>query len=246
MKICSLILALWYLFLGSSSYAGNPDICSPWFSREVIFDNAIPKGITIDHSEPSEYQYDEKIEGPPIVIKNSGTTPIYLLSNNERSIKLKIVNNKVYYTNYRVRLDNISSKNIRWNEYRAHHYQITPLILEDLTGIKIIGNCSDNRPDNISAPLPQEFSINTVYGDQILRINGKIVYQLNKDYDPHAQANSPIYQHFVRAEQNDSLKKVPIIGGCLVIANNHRVPTTIVAIVVISCLVGSLFIHKKS
>ncbi len=44
----------------------------------------------------------------------------------------------------------------------------------------------DNRPDNTKAPDPQHFEMTALYGARMITIRGRILYDLNPNYDPLA------------------------------------------------------------
>lgn len=175
----------------------------PWYKINLDFDkHSLPQGVQATfHNEV--YFYGR--------IQNNSTTPLYLLKTSDKADPIgdntryltgelpstvtpiyKLVSGKAYF------YVSASEEDKRvwgtsWNENRGWKEASYPYVdfegnLMDKMGVKIDDIKEDNRPSSIQPPLPQAFSFTAYFGKNPIQLQGKIVYELNKDYDPKGEA----------------------------------------------------------
>lgn len=198
-KLILLISAIIVLFgfLPNHVTAFSCDVSpDPWFSFLIDFDkNTFPPDVEFI----TKNEYVTGYEYGKFSLKNNGSIPLYFIEvpdplkpvysypNSELPQLViprhKLIDGKAYYYTtypfeYRQNAGGIDNS-------AAYELNINQEELKKM-GVEITNIYEDDRPDSISPPAPQNFSITTYHGSNKIAIKGKITYALNENYDPKA------------------------------------------------------------
>lgn len=132
-------------------------------------------------------------------IVNDGSVPLYTGAVFSRPVGWvaemppgflathKIVAGKTYYGE---RL--FPSTADGWKETHPHDARLTKRQIElYVPDFRFNQVYLDNRPDNVKVPNPQYFIMKALYGTQKVTIRGRVLYHLNRYYDPIAGQSHP-------------------------------------------------------
>ena len=169
----------------------SPD---PWFKFKIEFDKStLPAGVEFI----SKNEYVTQSEYGKFSLKNNGITPLYLIEAKDPSKpvysypnselpplvipRYKLVDGKAYYYTtypfeYRQNAGGIDNS-------AAYELNINQEELKKM-GVEITNVHEDDRPDSVSSPVPQNFSVTAYRGSNKIEIKGVITYVLNENYDP--------------------------------------------------------------
>lgn len=198
--LISLILIKPQTILATLPCLAYPD---PWYKINLDFDKrSLPQGVKATfHNEV--YYYGR--------IQNNSATPFYLVKTSDKTDSIedntrylngellstvtpiyKLISGKAYFyvsgSEEAKKVWGTSLKENRgWTEASYPYVDFEGNIMDKM-GVKIDDIKEDNRPTSIQLPRPQAFSFTAYFGKTPIQLQGKIVYDLNKNYDPQGEA----------------------------------------------------------
>lgn len=157
----------------NDSYGKDSNV---WYATETVFKTKLPKGI--DFKEWDGFY-------------NKNATPLFFVTKLDKPIDwysrvpprsfpcAKISREGAFNLTF----DDEPRNGFRWETAKPEfsgYYSLK--YLKELTGLKDHQIEKDNRPQNQKPPKPQKFTFKALYGNKLVDIKGKIIYQLNRDY----------------------------------------------------------------
>ncbi len=201
-----LLFAAYFALMAVLSFMAPARACMPltgdsWFTyAETMTTSEFPQGVSVYKDKPF-YDYDEKIFGKAIFIKNDAATPLYILQYPKayaptlNVTNYKLVGGKAFFSRGVYDEASIVSGDVQWQPIG----ELNAFILDvpqanSFTEDQITMVYRDDRPADVTIPADQEFTIRAVYGETPLQLKGKIQYALNANYDAKMHYNDPCAQ----------------------------------------------------
>jgi hypothetical protein len=159
--LATLLCLAWLAYNTTPAFACTPPPPTPWFVATPSLESTIlPDHISIT-------LVDDRLE----LVNNTGS-PIYIL-NEDKSLE-KISDKDL---DIRVVTDTSSGNELLFlYEHRGNGFKNIPL--------KTTNTIADNRPENATAPAPENVTVDLLIGQQPLTLQFKVTYQLNPAYRP--------------------------------------------------------------
>lgn len=153
-----------------------------WFSfKEVIFNNQqnLPEGVNIFLGDGEHFLQNDSAT-PFLIYKQYSDIPQSLRDQyvgNTLEVEYKLENSKVYY----------------YNSFTGDSNLELTDIIKDAVGAGRTDagrRVGDNRPADVKVPMAETFQIKYSSNGINGSISGRVIYELNPDYDPQAFAKA--------------------------------------------------------
>lgn len=245
-----LVILIVLPFFAYPTIACEPNFGDSWFTSNIKLDSSdLPYGVSVTQETTPHNSYTEDIYGPLTRVKNSSTTPLYILSGTIRSTPapsqvspkdqpadtskpvttFKLVSDRVYFTYLARTVENVANPNFIWQESTENSLLLPWYDIADYSGGKLEVVKKDGRPSNVAVPANQNFSLNAVYGTTSIRLPGTVTYEMNSNYNPKSHANDPCSRHLRKlSDEMEFNRKYPVVAS---IANSFRNVSVLLLIV---------------